>query len=546
MNDTKYYQNQESNKSVLVISDLADNVNLEDLEYFFEEFKNSIVHIQFNRTNFSSMRNPSATIIFKEIKEAEKAKNQLNMKKMKGKTIRITWHERDSSLRYSNSANIYVKNIPSQVTAREFYQYFISFGEILSAKLSEDENGNHLGYGYVNFATVEAKEKCMAESNDKEVWPGSKLSIEPFQRRQERINVVHKNLSIFMKNFPNHYDEKKLRKLIEVDVPYLQIMSDQLGRKYAIIQTENEQDSAKIKALNSKMVEDQPIFVDNLMNKSDRKRYLLNKINDNNNQLNKKFRECNLFVKNVPNELSEDKLKELFGKFGEIKSLKIPETIICTKVKGKLTELKSRCGFAYVCFMDSDSAKSAFEELNNKILDGFKIPLLIEYFMPKVERNQRTNNNNKKGFEMMMNWEYPMSNQQNFMMGKQNMNYMGGYDTRNKYTMNQYNPTNEMGGDYNQQNQMKTNIKNKDEIDYNLLMSMEDDMQKKDYLGEFIFRKIESHKLTEQMGLSIEHIGKITGMILGIDDTNEIIDICRNNDNLTSRIVEATGLMNLN
>ena len=543
MNDTKFYQ--ESNKSVLVISDLADNVNLEDLEFFFEEFKNSIVHIQFNRTNYSNMRNPSATIIFKEIKEAEKAKNQLNMKKMKGKTVRITWHERDSSLRYSNSANIYVKNIPPQVTAREFYQYFSTFGEILSAKLSEDENGNHLGYGYVNFASVESKEKCMNESNNKEVWTGSKLSIEAFQRRQERNNVIHKNLSIFMKNFPNNYDEKKLRELIEVDVPYCQIMSDQLGRKYAIIQTDNEQDSAKIKSLNNKMIEDQAIFVDNLMNKTDRKRYLLNKINDNNNQLNKRFRECNLFVKNVPNELSEDKLKDLFGKFGEIKSLKIPETTICTKDKGKLVEIKSRCGFAYVCFMDSDSAKSAFEELNNKILDGFKIPLIIEYFMPKIERNQRSNNNNKKGFDMMMNWDYQMSNQQNFgMMGKQNMNYMGGYDTRNKYSMNQYNPTNEIVGDYQQQNQMKN--KNKEEIDYNLVMSLEDDNAKKDYLGEFIFRKIESHKLTDQMGLSIEQIGKITGMILGIEDTNEIIDICRNNDNLTSRIVEATGLMNLN
>ena len=121
---------------------------------------------------------------------------------------------------------------------------------------------------------------------------------------------------------------------------------------------------------------------------------------------------------------------------------------------------------------------------------------------------------------------------------------MGGYDTRNKYSMNQYNPTNEIVSDYQQQNQMKN--KNKDEIDYNLVMSLEDDNAKKDYLGEFIFRKIESHKLTDQMGLSIEQIGKITGMILGIEDTNEIIDICRNNDNLTSRIVEATGLMNLN
>jgi hypothetical protein len=42
---------------------------------------------------------------------------------------------------------------------------------------------------------------------------------------------------------------------------------------------------------------------------------------------------------------------------------------------------------------------------------------------------------------------------------------------------------------------------------------------------------------------TIDIIGKITGMILGIEDINEIADICKNNSNLTSRIKEALDLL---
>ena len=73
---------------------------------------------------------------------------------------------------------------------------------------------------------------------------------------------------------------------------------------------------------------------------------------------------------------------------------------------------------------------------------------------------------------------------------------------------------------------------------------MEDDGSKKDYLGEFIFKKIENHKLTEAHNLTMDDVGKITGMILGIEDVNEIIDICKNVDHLTSRIMEALSLLN--
>jgi len=93
----------------------------------------------------------------------------------------------------------------------------------------------------------------------------------------------------------------------------------------------------------------------------------------------------------------------------------------------------------------------------------------------------------------------------------------------------------------NQQPNNSTN--NVDEPDVKYMESLEDDMAKKDYLGEFIFKKIENHEFTKRKELTIDLIGKITGMILGIDDVNEIIEITRSNVNLSQRIEEALELL---
>jgi hypothetical protein len=46
--------------------------------------------------------------------------------------------------------------------------------------------------------------------------------------------------------------------------------------------------------------------------------------------------------------------------------------------------------------------------------------------------------------------------------------------------------------------------------------------------------------------LTMDDIGKITGMILGIDDINEINDIASNISHLTARIKEALELLDQN
>ena len=67
----------------------------------------------------------------------------------------------------------------------------------------------------------------------------------------------------------------------------------------------------------------------------------------------------NVFIKNLPEELDESKLTELFEKYGQITSLKI--------MKGD--DGKSK-GFGFVSYEDPGEAEAAVEELNNKDMDG--------------------------------------------------------------------------------------------------------------------------------------------------------------------------------
>lgn len=63
----------------------------------------------------------------------------------------------------------------------------------------------------------------------------------------------------------------------------------------------------------------------------------------------------NLFVKNLPVGTDDVKLKELFGKFGEIESATVQRDD-----KGNLKD------YGYVCFKDPENAEEAMQEMNKK------------------------------------------------------------------------------------------------------------------------------------------------------------------------------------
>ena len=543
-------------KTVLFISELPDNILDTELEDFFSEYKDNILMIQIERNSknydFFNTRKPKATIIFKDHDKANDARNNLNMKRLKGKALNIMWHEKDNSIRYNNTSNIFVKGIPPEVKPREVFELFNKYGEIISIKICEDEDGNLLGYGYINYYSLDSAENAIKELNKKKIW-NSVLEIEHIQKKNERLQSNLGNNSIYIKNIPDKINENDMKDLFKEfgEITWSKIILDNNGRKFAIIVYSKSESALKAKEeMNDKIIANSEIglYVDLLQKKSERKRILISKIGDINNKLNQEFKNCNLYIKNLPYDLTDDKLREIFSKYGEIKSVKISKFTLVTKIKDELKEIEQSRGFGYVCYTNPESATKAIEDLNEKNLPGYenaKRPVIISLFMPKYERKQFLNklqSNPMSRFPLIMGLPYnimpPM-----IPNGNYNQRYRNNYNRKNK-KQNNYNTNNNNSNNNNNVHNNINHTNNKeDELNLSYLESLENDEAKKEYLGEFLFKKIESHPLAHKKNFTIDIIGRITGMILGIQDIKEIYDITVNDDILTSRINEALNLL---
>jgi polyadenylate-binding protein len=559
-------QSGETGRTVLWVSELPENITEMDLEQFFQDYKESILVIQINRgrgmMDSFVPRSLTATVIFKDHKRADDARRGLNLRKLRGKTIRIMWHEKDNSQRYNNQGNLFIKNIALDVKPREFYEQFLQFGDILSAKVCEDEEGNHNGYGYVSYYSPESADRAIQALDEKEVW-SQIVEVKRFQKKNERLNALITNKNIYVKNLPLNYTEIDVKNLFLKfgNITWAKNMIDNKGRKSAIVAFDSE-DSTKhaIEGMKNFTLDGNELYVETLMKKSDRKKLLSSRINDSNWKLNTQFKNCNLHIRNLPYDVNEEYLHQVFSKYGEIKSVKIPKYILVTKVANEFKEQEMSKGFGYVCFTEQENAKKAIEELNGKILpnyENWKRPLLIDIFMPKHERNQffsrfqqQYNQTGKQQLPILNPIISPYGRGSNFNMNLQfHPNLMK--HIRHPQMVQPGVPTSfhpHMKSKPQQifvqhrQPQNVPAIKSEDP-DVKYLESLEDESAKRDYLGEFIFKKIENHPYAQSHNFTIDTIGKITGMILGIDDLNEIVDITLNHDNLTARITEALTLL---
>ncbi|XP_065224846.1 polyadenylate-binding protein 1-like 2 [Planococcus citri] len=117
--------------------------------------------------------------------DAEAALHKLNFQVLNGKQMRVMWCQRNPALRKSGVGNIFIKNLDKSVDSKELYEVFSSFGNILSYKVAQDEDGNSKGFGFVHFETEKAANKAIDEINGTFIrW--QKVVVTKFVPRNER------------------------------------------------------------------------------------------------------------------------------------------------------------------------------------------------------------------------------------------------------------------------------------------------------------------------------------------------------------------------
>ena len=597
--------NQE--KTMLYLTDLPYGINILDIQDFLSKYKDSIVKII---TPEMAQRNPSKgslviKVLFKDNKSADECRKEMNLKKFRHKSVRIMWEERDTSLRYNTKNNLYIKGIPKTTSPREVYEYFSKFGDIFSCKVSEDDFGNHNGYGYITFYRNEDAEKAIEESKGKSIFNSNNVEISHFQRRNERManNNENNRDKIYINNLPEKYEISELNELCKEfgNVESCNIYFDKIGQNFGIVKfsTEKEAQDAKTK-LDGKEIEKNGIkkklIVKSYQTQFEQKQFMMNYYSIKSHE---QKGNCNLILKNIPLTAKEEDLEKIFKKFGNITSIRIEKNKIEQKEeKGKFLLVSQ--GYGFISFEKSEDAKKALEEMDQKFLPGFEgwnKPLTIEFYLTRKERQLIENQDNanisnyymspapapvQRFMPMMpphfmpnqfnpsnmqgpipMPMPYPFfqfNNYNNYghynnnynnnnyyqnnkrRKGKKFYNNNKNYNNNRNYNRNnQYNNNKEKNEIEKDMKDLEINIENK--IDMEEYEGLETDEDKKNYLGEKVYTAIEESQLAVDKKLSSDDIAKITGMIIAIPD-NEIIETVQNSSMFNNRIKEALRLLN--
>ena len=64
--------------------------------------------------------------------------------------------------------NVYVKNLPDDMSDNQLNEMFSKYGVVTSAKVMQTDDGKVKGFGFVSFETAEAAESCVDEMNGNE------------------------------------------------------------------------------------------------------------------------------------------------------------------------------------------------------------------------------------------------------------------------------------------------------------------------------------------------------------------------------------------
>ncbi|VDO01312.1 unnamed protein product, partial [Rodentolepis nana] len=103
----------------------------------------------------------------------------------------ITKDERKDLKAKSKFTNCYIKNFSNDLDDEGLTKLFEEFGEITSARIMKDDQGNSRCFGFVCFSNPDSAEAAVDALNDKEI-NGLKIYVCKAQTKTERQEFLHK------------------------------------------------------------------------------------------------------------------------------------------------------------------------------------------------------------------------------------------------------------------------------------------------------------------------------------------------------------------
>lgn len=370
-----------------------------------------------------------AYVNYNDTAHGERALDELNYTLIKGKPCRIMWSQRDPALRKTGQGNVFIKNLDNAIDNKALHDTFAAFGNILSCKVAQDEFGVSKGYGFVHYETAEAANNAIKHVNgmllnDKKVFVGHHISKKDRQSKFEEMKANFTN--IYIKNIDPDVEDDEFRKLFEKfgDITSATLSRDSEGKSRGfgfVNYTTHESAQAAVEEMNDKEIRSQKLYVGRAQKKHEREEELRKQYEAARMEKASKYQGVNLYVKNLTDDVDDEKLRELFGPYGTITSAKVmrdttpaePATPPESEVKESNKENEKKApegeekpaeekegeqksekkpfgkskGFGFVCFSSPEEASKAVTEMNQRMVNGK--PLYVALAQRKdVRRSQ--------------------------------------------------------------------------------------------------------------------------------------------------------------
>ncbi|KAG6903321.1 Protein phosphatase PP2A regulatory subunit B [Termitomyces sp. Mi166 len=316
--------------------------------------------------------------------DGERALEQLNYSLIKNRACRIMWSQRDPALRKTGQGNIFIKNLDEQIDNKALHDTFAAFGNVLSCKVATDEQGRSKGYGFVHYETSEAADHAIKAVNgmllnDKKVYVGLHISRKERQSKLDEMKAQFTNL--YVKNLDPAVTQEEFEKLFQsygtVTSAFLSVDEEGKSRGFGFVNFENHDEAQKaVDALHDSEHNGKKLFVSRAQKKAEREEELRKAHEQARLEKLNKYQGVNLYIKNIDDDVDDDKLRAEFELFGTITSAKVMRD-----------DRNLSKGFGFVCFSTPEEATKAVAEMNNKMI-GSK-PLYVSMAQRREVRKQQ-------------------------------------------------------------------------------------------------------------------------------------------------------------